>query len=300
MTSTKANTGLLATGVVIIVVGVLAAAGLWYTAGQRYDDAVRGLARAPVGCDTTLDFAETGTYFLFVETTGAISDVTGNCDAVTEYDSNRDEVPSVRLTMWDPSSLELLPDQAMALDRNSTTTYDAAGFVGQSIRSVDVTTAGDHVLRVESSASSASSAFAVAVGRDPSEGVGILKLGAALAALIGVVGGVILIVMSTRRRPESGEVSTIAAWPNDAWVTTPPVAAPVPSASDWHPVVGPPSEPPTVPGRPPTGPPTAPPSHEPAHEPAQAPAILPTWPPTPPAAGDDDGRSPWAPPTGDQ
>ena len=46
-----------------------------------YDDAVAGLAPAPIGCDTTLRFDETGTYTFYIETAGSIGPIDGDCSS---------------------------------------------------------------------------------------------------------------------------------------------------------------------------------------------------------------------------
>ena len=68
-------------GVVALVVGVVGAIVLWVLSSKRYDDAVSDLAPAPVGCDTTLDFDQTGTYTFFVETAGEVGEIDGDCAA---------------------------------------------------------------------------------------------------------------------------------------------------------------------------------------------------------------------------
>ena len=271
---------LMAAGVLALIVGVLAAAGLWYSAGQRFDDGVSGLARAPVGCDTTLDFASNGTFLLFIETKGTIDDTAGDCTADTEYDSTGSDVPSVSITMLDPEGREV------TLVDTSGATYDTSGFVGESIRSVEVTTAGDHVLRVESSADE----FAIAVGRDPNDGVGLLKLGAALAAIAGLIIGGLLLVRSSRQNDDDHNAD--GAWPvdsSDGWVTTPP-GMPVQTAPPgWQPAAGPPTQLPSeVPPVSPTIP--APPAQN-------LPPTFPGLPPVPGGGTGDGERSPWAPPS---
>jgi hypothetical protein len=46
----------IALGAICIVGGLVAAALLWNGASQRRSTAIENFARAPIGCDTTLDF----------------------------------------------------------------------------------------------------------------------------------------------------------------------------------------------------------------------------------------------------
>ena len=83
-----------ALGIVLLVVGVVTAAALWFGAGRRYDDAIAKLAPAPIGCNTTLVFDKTGTYTFFVETDGEIGRIEGDCQSdARSYDV--DGVPRV-------------------------------------------------------------------------------------------------------------------------------------------------------------------------------------------------------------
>ena len=79
-------------GIVVLIVGIGGAIGLWLAANARLDAAVDGLARGPVGCDTVLDFDETGEYVVFIETKGAIGDSRGDCNA--DSVSRLDRAPS--------------------------------------------------------------------------------------------------------------------------------------------------------------------------------------------------------------
>ena len=59
----------------------------------------RGLPSAATRCSTS---TRTGTYLVFVETTGELDDVRGDCDADTDIDWTSDELPTVTLTLVDP------------------------------------------------------------------------------------------------------------------------------------------------------------------------------------------------------
>ena len=63
--------------------------------GERRSDNVAAFARAPVGCDTTLDFEATGTFVLYIETSGEFDQLAGECDADRRYDRDPDDVPDL-------------------------------------------------------------------------------------------------------------------------------------------------------------------------------------------------------------
>ena len=155
-------------GVVALVVGVVGAIVLWVLASKRYDDAVADLAPAPVGCDTTLVFDRTGTYTFFVETTGEVGEIDGDCDGDDrEYEFDGDETPRVELTLVDDNGDEV------DLDRASGPSYDQGGASGSGVRTADIEDTGAYVLRVDSEEDE----FMVRVGRDPSSGVVPMRVG---------------------------------------------------------------------------------------------------------------------------
>ncbi len=240
---------------VLLLVGLLATAVvLWVAAGEREADNVAGFARAPVGCDTTLDFESVGTFVLYVETTGAFDQLAGECDVELQYDRDADDVPVVDLTLRDPGGEEVEIDESTGVD------YDVDGFVGSSVGEVEIGTTGDHVLTV---APTGGESFAIAVGRQPDEGVALLRWGAVAAAIGGLILGGLFLVVGSRRPP--APPAPTAPWTPDGqpWPASPP-GFPVP--------------PPTTGAVGPVGPP------------------LPAA-PIPPAPAVPDGRSsPWGPP----
>ncbi len=295
MERSRSTSGLIAGGIVVLIVGLLTGVGLWYSAGQRHDDAVRNLARAPVGCVTTLDFAEQGRYLLFVETRGEIGDVVGDCGVPGAFEWTGTSQPSTTVTLTDPEGRDV------GFDSFGGVSYDAAGSTGNAIEGFSIDTPGDHLLTV----ADAPAGFAIAVGRDPNDGVGLLRAGAALAAAAGVIIGGALFVLAARRTsppPVPGPAS-------GPWMHTPPGASPAGGPPPgWRPVTGPPTRPPTVPTAPPTTPPVpgqpAGPSSPPGGPPGGPPQAPATAAPgrdtgaprgTPTGTGDGE-RSPWAPP----
>lgn len=303
MTTSGSRSGLRSAGIVVAIVAVLASLGLWYAAGEREADAVRKLARAPIGCDTTLDFALPGEFLLFVETAGVVDEVPGNCGTGGAFERTNSAVPVPVVSLVDSAG------NAVALDSSSGVSYSADGRRGQSIRTFAIETPGDHVVTVESPTGDAD--FVLAVGRDPSSGVAPLRFGALAAAGIGLILAAMLFLADARRQAALTDEQSTVGWPNaGASPLTPPGMAP--PASSWQPVVGPPNAPPSIPipGEP-ALPGQAPPPMQPS-SPSAAPPSGPViaghgsstgpspWAPRNPLAdgGTGDGeRSPWGPPT---
>lgn len=253
---------MLALGVLVIVGSLGAAVAMWIAGTEREADNVAGFARAPVGCDTTLDFESTGTFLLYAETTGRFGELAGACNAPLRYDRNADDVPAVEVTVRDPDG------DVIDLDDSGVVDYDIDGFVGTSIGEVQIESEGDHVLTV---APVGGEAFAVAVGRQPDQGVALLRWGAVAAAIGGLLLGGLLLVLGSRRPP----------------VTPAPAAPWTPDGGGW------PSSPPGFPVPPPTTGATGP-AGSPASPPAPAP---PSSPPAPvPPTPTPQGPPPWGPP----
>jgi hypothetical protein len=298
MSTTGKRSGL-RPAIAVAILAVLAAVGLWYSAGERESDAVRKLARAPIGCDTTLDFAVPGEFLLFVETSGVVDDVPGDCGSVGAFDRTDADAPVPVVSMVDSSG------DPVALDSSSGVNYSVDGRSGESIRSFVVETPGDHVITVESPTGDAD--FVLSVGRDPSNGVGSLRIGAVAAAVVGLLLAALLIVMGVRKDAALATGETTDGWPAGGVAPlSPPGMVMSPPASSWQPAVGPPTAPPpppmpmamppssSVPGTPPSGPVIA------DQDAASAPS---PWAPQHPStegstgATGDGERSPWGPPT---
>jgi hypothetical protein len=242
---------MLALGVLVIVGALGAAVAMWIAGADREADNVAGFARAPVGCDTTLDFESTGTFLLYVETSGRFGELTGACDAPPRYDRDADDVPAVEVTLRDPNG------DVIDLDDAAEVGYDVDGFVGTSIGEVQIESEGDHVLTV---APVGGEAFAVAVGRHPDQGVALLRFGALAAAIGGLLLGGILLVLGSRRPPVTP--APAAPWTPDGagWPSSPPgFPAPPPTTGATGPAgprVTPPAPAPQGPPPSPWSPPT--------------------------------------------
>jgi hypothetical protein len=190
MAKRRSGRTLVIVGALVLVVTVITTAALLYVAQRRYDDAVRGLARAPVGCDTTLRFTDAGTFTLFVETEGSLDDVSGGCDAPGTYRRESDRPPRVQVQVFDPGGVE------RPLERTVSPPYSISGFVASAYRTVDIARTGDHVIRVASDADD----IVISVGRHPDDAAYPAEQGAIAVAILGGLGGAALLVWGALRR----------------------------------------------------------------------------------------------------
>lgn len=267
--------GVRAAGIVVLVAGVVVAIVLWLVAGQRYDDAVGDLAPAPLGCTTTLDFDDPGTYTFFVETKGEIGEIDGDCATDDRaYDIDADDAPDVELTLVDSDGNEI------DLDRTDGPTYDRAGQRGEGVQVVEITDPGEYELTA-SAADGEESEAVVRVGRDPARGVATIRAGAIAALVLGVLGGGLLLVLG-RRRPEPVAAAPAGPqWPTGSFgpaPTAPPSALPptTPVYTPRPPSYGPPG----APAAPPT---TRPDERPPGGWPGRGGPLPPPSPPSPPS-----------------
>jgi hypothetical protein len=257
--------GLIIAGALTLLGGGGGGLALLASAGSTYTKAVEGMARAPIGCTTALEFDEAGEFFIYIETKGRFTDVGGNCGTDDDYEFDDDDLPRVRLDLVDDDGDEV------DLDRDKSASYDVSGFVGTSIQRFEIEDPGSYLLRVES----AYEDFGIAVGRNPQEDVaGAATIGLIVAAAGVLIGG-LLLVLGLRRKPvvptpsagfgtpmvdtqsanwQSGAVTAAPAQPD--WSTTQTTQA----APQWPPTATPAAPPappmwaaPTAPAEPGTG-----------------------------------------------
>lgn len=216
-------------GAVALAIGVLGAVALWLIAGKRYDDAVESLAPAPVGCDTTLVFDRTGTYTFFVETTGSVGEIDGDCDADnTSYEGSDDDAPRVEL------SLTSADGSQVDLNRVDGPSYDRAGARGRGVRTAEIDTDGEYVLSVTADAQD----VMVRVGRDPASGVVPLRIGAAAV----LAAGIVLATLAFLRGRSQWSIPSDSGTPAEPWQPQRPLTRPV-----APPYANPPTPPPYAP-----------------------------------------------------
>lgn len=218
---------LMVIGIVTMVITVILTAVLLVFAQRRYDDAVRGLARAPVGCDTTLEFTSTGRFSLFIETEGVLGELVGGCDAPATYRRESERPPRVQMLLVGPAGDET------PLDRAEPVPYSSGGFSGWTHRTFEVVNEGDHVIRV----TSADDGFVVAVGRHPDDAAYPVEQAAIASAILGGLLGVVLVVWgvatgrsgAARREPEerrSHELGPPHVPPGSPPLSRPPLSRP--------------------------------------------------------------------------
>jgi hypothetical protein len=104
-----------ALGFLLLAAGLIGGGVLYVLSTQRHDRAVERFARAAVGCTTTLDFSEQGTFYVFEETGGTIDPATG-CEPVASPSD------TFSFSLTGPSGVAPRPDASIAYD-----TPDAIG-----------------------------------------------------------------------------------------------------------------------------------------------------------------------------
>ena len=283
----KRRKGLIVLGLILLVGGLLGGGAIVAKGMSNYKEAVKSLARAPVGCTTTLVFDKPATFIIYAETKGQLGELGGDCEATGgEYEHSGDNLPKLSLTLEDPSG------NPVDLERGVTASYDVDGYAGTGVRTVKIEEAGTYHLNVESDETD----FAVAIGKNPEkDNEKLLAIGGGVA-LGGLVLGLLFLLLGLRRRRLVGASADIRnpAGPLPGWPPGPYAGAPPPPPS------GPPPPPPVDPGfrpAPPQGPqPTRLPEQPPIRLPGQprAPGFGPPTlaPPAPPS-----GETPVVPPT---
>jgi hypothetical protein len=197
-------------GAVLIGAAVLVVLATWYVDGARRDDAVRGLARAAAGCETSIDLGAGGEYWVYVEPDGDAPDLPGDCEqAIASGEGLEVEI--------------VAPDgRVVEIDADDGRSYDRAGSAGTSIGSIEVTATGTHLVTVVSGEGGV-----VAIGRDP-DTAGVAWVVAALASAGLLAIGLGLVVLGLRPPPPA---------PPEPGRPLPP---PFTGLSDFVPVSGPP------------------------------------------------------------
>ncbi len=217
-TKRTAGRGAVLFGLFVVLAGLAGAVVLYLLSGQRGDEAIEDLARAPVGCRTTMNFKDTGTFYVYIEHLGRLDTLDGDCRTPEEYSRDADQEPRVTITLTDGTGSEV------DLDRlEDQFTYSADSFAGTATRQVEIESTGDYVVTVESDDGDD---FVVAIGRDPGDAGNTMRLGALAAGVAGIVLGLGLVLVGVRRGRRWRRVDT-------AYIARPPgspAAGPIPTA----------------------------------------------------------------------
>ena len=100
----KRRKGLIILGLVLFVVGLVGGGAVVAKSVMNYEDAVKSMARAPVGCTTTLVFDKPATFTVYTETKGKLGDLGGDCESNGgSYEHTGDKLPKVSVTLEDPN-----------------------------------------------------------------------------------------------------------------------------------------------------------------------------------------------------
>src|SRR4051812_48314426 len=250
----KRRKGLMITGLIVLLVGILGGAAILAKGMSNYKDAVKSLARAPVGCTTTLVFDKPASFTVYIETKGKLGELNGDCAASgNEYSHEGDKLPKVSLTLLNSAGEEV--DMPAATDA----TYDVDGYVGQQTRSLEIFGPGTYRMNVASDDKD----FAISIGKKPKDDNDLMMIVGGGIALAGLIVGVLLMLLGLRRRNPApvivdsrNPMGPLPEWAPAPYAATMPPAPPtMPVATPTMPVGAPPPPPPppttAFPGQPP-------------------------------------------------
>jgi hypothetical protein len=279
----KRRKGLMIFGIILLLAGIFGGGAIVAKGMSNYEEAVKSLARAPVGCTTTLVFDKPATFTVYVETKGKLGDLSGDCEANGgSYTHPAAKLPKVSMTLVDGNGDEV------DMQRGVTAEYDVSGYEGTAVRTMKIPEAGTYRLNVESDETD----FAVAIGKNPKEDADLMLVIGGSIALGGLVLGLLFFLLGLRRRrpdPALATAGPLPTWPPGPYTGIAPAGPPgLPSHPGFRPETPPPpmTQPVQLPGQPPVrGPETppggafAPPTFAPPSLPDAAPP-LPTeqWP----------------------
>lgn len=183
--------GLSISGIALFIIGLAAGAALFVMSGQTEEDTVKKFARAPAGCTTTLQFDRADTFEVYLETSGVLDTVSGDCAANgSAYNHADDDPPRVSLSLIDANNAEV------TLAPGTGASYDVGGYSGQAVQQVSIPASGSYQLTVTSDAND----FVIAIGGESDADSEQLKLAAIGAGIAGVVMGFVLLIAGSRAK----------------------------------------------------------------------------------------------------
>jgi len=305
-------------GIILLLAGIFSGGAIVAKGMSNYEEAVKSLARAPVGCTTTLVFDKPATFTIYAETEGQLGELSGDCEANGgSYTHPGAKLPRVSMTLIDSNGEEI------DLQRGVAASYDIDGYDGTAVRTMSIPKAGTYRLNVESDESD----FAIAIGKNPKEDADLMLIIGGAVALGGLVLGLLFILLGLRRRrpdPVLAGAAPLPTWhpgtytgftptgppglpSNPGYRSEPPLPTPQPiqlpgqppirlpetptGGSFAPPTLASPSSPDVAPGPPTVQAPTAPMYVAPTHDadvpdtPEREQPPLPPWPAKPPTGG---------------
>lgn len=179
-----------ALGLFLLLVGLIAGGVLYVFAEQRPGRAVDGFARAPIGCTTTLEFSEKGTFYLYEEVGATVDPAVTGCEPFVSVGREFEAQFVGELT---PASTD--PDTSV--------TYEVDGVEGRSIARFEITQPGQYTVAVLGD----DPTVAAALGRDPVDGVDDLRRAALIVAIVGVALGLLMLTVTGRRSRRAAEAT---------------------------------------------------------------------------------------------
>ena len=178
-----------AIGLFVLFAGLVGGGVLYVVSQQRPSRTVDGFARAPIGCTTTLEFSETGTFYVFEEAGIRSESSDAGCSPVA--------------TPGEAFGVEFTSVLQPELTSDTSVSYDVDGFDGRSVQRLDIVEPGEYSVAVTGS----DLTVVAALGRDPNEGIDDLRRTGLVLAIGGIVLGLLLLTLSGRRSKRASVVT---------------------------------------------------------------------------------------------
>ena len=211
--------GLIVAGLTTLIVGLALGVGLVLFAKARATDAAKRLARASVGCATTLRVDTPGRFNVYLETKATLVDADGSCAGTSTTINHDGSTPGQpRLNLTDASG------SAVVISPGSGERYDLDDYRGRRVGTFEVAAAGSLSLAVDGS----DRQVVVAVGdadNSPAKVQKLLQTAGGGATILGALVGIPLLVIGLRRRPAppgGGVVVVVPAGPAFPPTSLPP------------------------------------------------------------------------------
>jgi hypothetical protein len=210
----------------LALAGVVGAIVLWVTGVMRLTDRVDDFTRIDVPGSGEVSIDDPGGYSIYHEYFGA------GADGYDDDDFGDNFEPTPGVTVTDPSGAEV-----RLRPYTTSVTYDFGGHEGEGVFTFDAEQAGTYEVTTTGDSISSST---IAVGPGIGRGLVSSIVGGFVVGAIGVIGGIVLAIVTGVRRGRSRRTLNALRWggPRPPWAPGMPGGWGAPPGAGWGPAPG--------------------------------------------------------------